>query len=157
VDTIRVSGDSLLTIINDILDFSKIESGRMELESHPFELASCVEDALDLLARRASEKGIELAFSCSDAPQTLRGDATRLRQVLVNLIANAVKFTDHGEVVVAVESRPLGGDRFELHFTVRDTGIGIPADRMDRLFSAFSQVDSSTTRRFGGTGLGLAI
>ena len=158
VETIRASGDSLLTIINDILDFSKIEAGRLELETHEFELRPCVEDALELLAVRAAEKHVELAFACApDVPFGLRSDSTRLRQILVNLVGNAVKFTDRGEVEVSIEATPHGDGRSELHFRVRDTGIGIPPDRVDRLFQAFSQVDASTTRRFGGTGLGLAI
>jgi signal transduction histidine kinase/DNA-binding response OmpR family regulator len=158
VETIRASGDSLLTIINDILDFSKIEAGRLELENHEFELRPCVEDALELLAVRAAEKHVELAFACApDLPFGLRSDSTRLRQILVNLVGNAVKFTDHGEVEVSVDAMPHGDGRSELHFRVRDTGIGIPPERADRLFQAFSQVDASTTRRFGGTGLGLAI
>jgi signal transduction histidine kinase/CheY-like chemotaxis protein len=158
VETIRASGDSLLTIINDILDFSKIEAGRLELENHEFELRSCVEDALELLAVQAAEKRVELAFACApDVPFGLRSDSTRLRQILVNLIGNAVKFTDHGEVEVSLDATRLEDGRHELHFRVRDTGIGIPTDRIDRLFQAFSQIDASTTRRFGGTGLGLAI
>jgi signal transduction histidine kinase/CheY-like chemotaxis protein len=157
-ETIRTSGDALLTIINDILDFSKIESGRMELELHVFEPRVVVEDVLDLLATRATEKGLELAFSSlPDLSGVVRGDSTRLRQVLVNLVSNAVKFTDRGEVVVSAKSQALPNERVEIQFEVRDTGIGIPPERMDRLFRAFSQVDASTTRRFGGSGLGLAI
>jgi signal transduction histidine kinase/DNA-binding response OmpR family regulator/HPt (histidine-containing phosphotransfer) domain-containing protein len=157
-ETIRGSGDSLLTIINDILDFSKIEAGKLELEEHPFDLRDCVESALDLLAGRAAEKGLDLAYVLdTQTPGALVGDITRVRQVLVNLIGNAVKFTERGEVVVAVAGQPQGDRRYEIHFAVRDTGIGIPADRMDRLFRSFSQVDASTTRRYGGTGLGLAI
>jgi len=159
VETIRRSGDALLTIVNDILDFSKIEAGRLELERAPFDLRDCVEAALDLLAPRAAEKGIDLIGHIeSNAPQMLLGDATRLRQVLVNLLGNAVKFTDDGEVFLAVEARsPSGDGECELTFCVRDTGIGIPPERMNRLFKRFSQVDASTTRRHGGTGLGLAI
>jgi PAS domain S-box-containing protein len=182
-ETIRTSGDSLLTIINDILDFSKIEAGRMELESQPFDLRECVESAVDLLAARATEKGLDLGcVVASDVPAAILGDVTRLRQILVNLLGNAVKFTEKGEVVVTVtsdqnaETRRTGdtGTRkpgeeeilsasprlpvtVSLHFAVRDTGIGIPLDRQSRLFQSFSQVDASTTRRFGGTGLGLAI
>ncbi len=166
-DTIRNSSESLLTIINDILDFSKIEAGRLELEDAPLDLRECVEGALDLLAAKAAEKRLELAYVIApETPEAIVGDVTRLRQILVNLLSNAVKFTDQGEVVLSVnherladdESRPAGGGRPErLHFTVRDTGIGIPAERMDRLFRSFSQVDASTTRRYGGTGLGLAI
>ncbi|HLK12829.1 MAG TPA: response regulator [Candidatus Binatia bacterium] len=158
VETIRVSGDGLLSIINDILDFSKIESGRMELEQQPFEVRTCIEEALDLLASRAKEQGLELAYFCAeDVPAVVLGDVTRLRQVLVNLVGNAVKFTPAGEVVVGVAATRGPDGRHELHFAVRDTGIGIPADRMDRLFRSFSQVDASTTRKHGGSGLGLAI
>jgi len=160
VETIRNGGDALLTIINDILDFSKIESGRLDLESQPFDLRDCVEEALDLIAVRAAEKGLELAYEIAEGtPAALVGDVTRLRQVLVNLLGNAVKFTTVGEVSVAVDSRPVPGapNLHEVRFAVRDTGIGIPKERMDRLFRSFSQVDTSTTRQYGGTGLGLAI
>ena len=167
-EIIRNSGDALLTIINDILDFSKIEAGKMELESQPFELQACVEGALDLVATRAAEKGLDLAYMMDDdLPAAIFGDVTRLRQILSNLLTNAVKFTEKGEVVLTVESgegreargastlpRPL---RPTLHFAVRDTGIGIPPDRVSRLFQSFSQVDASTARKYGGTGLGLAI
>ncbi|AKG21064.1 histidine kinase [Calothrix sp. 336/3] len=164
VETIRSSGDALLTLINDILDFSKIEAGKLDLEEHPFELRSCVEEALNLLAPRALEKKLELA--CLIEPKTpnrIVGDVTRLRQILVNLLSNAVKFTASGEVVVFVNARPLDhinnsrDNLYEIEFAVKDTGIGIPADRMNRLFQSFSQVDASTTRQYGGTGLGLAI
>jgi signal transduction histidine kinase/HPt (histidine-containing phosphotransfer) domain-containing protein len=175
VETIRVSGDALLTIINDILDFSKIESGKLELESHPFELRTCVEEALDLLGPKAASKNLDLAYLLDDAlPYAVIGDVTRLRQVLVNLISNAVKFTEVGQVMVEVrpERAPqkAGGEakgagsgaqsepyNLWLHFSVQDTGIGIPLDKQDRLFKQFSQVDGSTTRHYGGTGLGLAI
>jgi len=158
VETIRVSGDALLTIINDILDFSKIESGRMELEEQPFNVRGCLEEAIDLVATRATQRGLELAGFCADnVPPVVRGDITRVRQVLVNLLGNAVKFTEQGEVVVTVDAVPCDAGRLRLEFAVRDTGVGIPADRMERLFQSFSQVDASTTRRFGGTGLGLAI
>jgi PAS domain S-box-containing protein len=158
VEIVRTSGDTLLTIINDILDFSKIESGKLDLEYQEFSLASCIEESLDLLAAKADEKQLELAYLLAEhTPQTLLGDITRLRQILVNLLSNAVKFTQKGEVVVSAEARQLGKNRYELEFAVRDTGIGIPQDRMDRLFKSFSQVDSSTTRQYGGTGLGLAI
>ncbi|MCL4821694.1 MAG: response regulator [Vicinamibacteria bacterium] len=158
VETIRQSGDALLTIINDILDFSKIESGRLELEQQPFDLRACVEDTLELLATAAAEKGLEMAYDLGlDAPEAIVGDAARLRQVLVNLVSNAVKFTAHGEVQVSVAARPLGGNRHELTFAVRDTGIGIPEDRLGRLFESFTQADASTSRKYGGTGLGLAI
>ena len=169
VETVRTSGETLLTIINDILDFSKIEAGKLGLEQQPFDLRECIEVSLDLVTSRATEKGLNLAYLIEDnTPGTLVGDVTRLRQILVNLLSNAVKFTNSGEVVVSVTSRPLpllsspplaGGTEgaYEVHFTVRDTGIGIPQDSIERLFQSFSQVDVSTTRRYGGTGLGLAI
>ena len=158
VEIVRTSGDSLLTIINEILDFSKIESGKLDLEQQAFSLATCIEESLDLVSSRAVEKGIELAYLLDEnTPQNIVGDVTRLRQVLVNLLGNAVKFTPAGEVVVSATSRPLGENRFEVQFAVQDTGIGIAADRLDRLFKSFSQVDSSTTRQYGGTGLGLVI
>jgi PAS domain S-box-containing protein len=165
VNTIRTSGEALLTIINDILDFSKIESGKMELEHMPFDLHTCLEEALDLFSLQASAKKLELvAHIDHDVPAWIIGDVTRLRQVIVNLVNNSVKFTPGGSVAIEVRRLPVhvglpapAGHRFKLEFVVRDTGIGIPADRLDRLFKAFSQVDSSTTRKFGGTGLGLAI
>ena len=175
VEATRSSGDALLTIINDILDFSKIEAGKLELEHHPFELHTCLEEALDLLAPQAAEKKLDLAYAVDDAiPKILVSDVTRLRQILVNLISNAVKFTANGEVVIEVTPAAHGlrtiepgheldtdfvrhPEQWLLHFSVRDTGIGIPLDRQHRLFKSFQQVDASTTRRFGGTGLGLAI
>lgn len=159
VKIIRQSGDALLTVINDILDFSKIEAGKMELEHQPFSLHDCLEGALDLLAPRAAEKGLDLAYLIEPGiPTTIFGDVTRLRQVLVNLLSNAVKFTAQGEVVVTVASADRGtASHQELHFSVRDTGIGIPPRQIDRLFQPFTQMDASMTRRYGGTGLGLAI
>ncbi len=164
VSTIRNSGDALLTIINDILDFSKIESGKMELERLPFELSVAIEDVLDLLTVPASAKKLELAYHIEDdVPTWIQGDVTRLRQILVNLVNNAVKFTPAGGVSIAVRRLPPAAvsetspASLTLEFTVTDTGIGIPPDRLNRLFKPFSQVDSSTTRKFGGTGLGLAI
>ncbi|MBX2863884.1 MAG: response regulator [Leptolyngbyaceae cyanobacterium MAG.088] len=162
VETIRSSGDALLTIINDILDFSKIESGKLDLETVPFRLRNCVEEALDLLAPKAAEKSLELAYQLQPAlPRMIVGDITRLRQILVNLLGNAIKFTDTGEVVIEIKSGQRDefdqDNRHELHFSVRDTGIGIPPEKMNRLFKAFSQVDSSVTRQYGGTGLGLVI
>jgi len=155
--TIRDSGDALLTIINDILDFSKIEAGRMDVEAHPFDLRECVESALDLIGPRAAEKQLDVAYLFEgDVPVALNGDVTRLRQVLLNLLANAVKFTERGEVVVTVRARPAA-DGVELWFAVRDTGIGLSEQGRGRLFQSFSQADSSTTRKYGGTGLGLAI
>jgi PAS domain S-box-containing protein len=157
VRTIESSSESLLTIINDILDYSKIEAGRVELELTAFDLRQCVEDVLDLFAGRAMEKKLELVYEMGPSvPERVQGDAMRLRQVLVNLLSNAIKFTDHGEVVVTVSAEPIAA-RHRLDFVVRDTGIGIPPEGMSRLFKSFSQVDASTTRRFGGTGLGLAI
>ena len=154
-ETIRSSGDALLAIINDILDFSKIEAGKMDLEMHPFELRECIESTLDLVAGRAAQKGLDIAYLLDDAvPVGILGDITRLRQILLNLFSNAVKFTEKGEVVLAVKPGEKAG---ELQFSVRDTGIGIPADRMGRMFQSFSQADSSTTRKYGGTGLGLVI
>src|SRR5712671_5830122 len=175
VEATRSSADALLTIINDILDFSKIESGKLELERHPFELHTCIEEALDLLAPKAAEKRLDLAYTVDDAiPKILVSDVTRLRQILVNLIGNAVKFTHQGEIVIDVTPAARGArniadghehdtdflrhpEEWLLHFSVRDTGIGIPLDRQNRLFKSFQQVDASTTRHYGGTGLGLAI
>jgi signal transduction histidine kinase/CheY-like chemotaxis protein len=157
-ETIRNSGDALLTIINDILDFSKIEAGKMDIETQPFDLRDCVESALDLVTTRAVEKGIDTAYIFEgEVPPTISGDVTRLRQILLNLFSNAVKFTEKGEVVLTVTSKPLSTKNVELTFTVRDTGIGLSKEGMSRLFHSFSQADSSTTRKYGGTGLGLAI
>jgi CheY-like chemotaxis protein len=158
--TIRDAGDSLLTIINDILDFSKIEAGRMDLEQQPFDLRECVESALDLIGPRAAQKHLDLAYQFEgEVPAAIRGDVTRLRQILLNLLANAVKFTEAGEVVltVRVQGDEQAGEGSQLHFTVRDTGIGLSSEGLSRLFQKFSQADSSTTRKYGGTGLGLAI
>ena len=163
VSTIRTSGDSLLTIINEILDFSKIESGKMELESQPFEIAQCIEEAIDLFTLAAATKGVELAYVIDPlVPSCVLGDINRLRQVLVNLMNNAVKFTPRGFITLEVVADPAtagrpADEKILLDFYVTDTGIGIPADRMDLLFKPFSQVDASTTRKYGGTGLGLAI
>ncbi len=158
VNTIRSSSDALLTIINDILDFSKIESGKLDLEHEPFCLHDCIEEVLELLAGRASEKGIELAAKIDPrVSEWVIGDSTRTRQILLNLVGNAVKFTANGEVIVSAEIRQVTDEPPKLHLSVQDTGIGIPADKIGSLFQSFSQVDSSTTRRFGGTGLGLAI
>jgi signal transduction histidine kinase/HPt (histidine-containing phosphotransfer) domain-containing protein/BarA-like signal transduction histidine kinase len=184
VEATRSSADALLTIINDILDFSKIEAGKLELEHHPFELHTCIEEALDLLSPKAAEKKLDLAYVVDDAiPKILVSDVTRLRQILVNLIGNAVKFTPAGEIVIEVTPAAHGlrgmeagqserslreraeadtdflrhPEQWLLHFSVRDTGIGIPFDRQHRLFKSFQQVDASTTRHYGGTGLGLAI
>jgi signal transduction histidine kinase/CheY-like chemotaxis protein/tetratricopeptide (TPR) repeat protein len=181
--TIRDSGDSLLTIINDILDFSKIEAGRMDIEVHPFDLRECVESAMDLIGGRAAEKRLDIAYLFDgEVPPAIHGDVTRLRQVLLNLLSNSVKFTETGEVVLTVRwqdadapssgsrgagsagplAAPPGGGGAEgasgvVHFTVRDTGIGLSDTGLSRLFQKFSQADSTTTRKYGGTGLGLAI
>ena len=160
--TIRSSGDTLLTLINDILDFSKIESGKLELEMVPFDLVSCIEETLDLFTVQIEQKDLEVGYLLSsDTPHTIVGDPSRLRQILTNLVANAIKFTSHGEVVISVNNEPekqqLENGQHRLHFTVRDTGIGISPEGIARLFQSFSQADSSTTRRYGGTGLGLAI
>jgi len=158
VETIRGGSDTLLSVINNILDFSKLEAGKVELEQQPFYICECVESALDLLAEKAADKMLDLAYLIE--PQTapvIVGDVTYVSQILVNLLSNAVKFTEQGEVVVQVETASIKDDQHELLFRVRDTGIGIPDDKLDRLFKSFSQVDSSTTRKYGGTGLGLAI
>jgi signal transduction histidine kinase/DNA-binding response OmpR family regulator len=157
-EVVRSSGDALLHVIDDILDYSKIEAGMLELERAPFDLRECVEGALEIVAPRASDKDIELGcLFDEEAPAGIVGDAARLRQVLLNLLSNAVKFTEKGEVVVDVAAEPVRKGSYRVELAIRDTGIGIPADRMDRLFASFSQVDASTTRRYGGTGLGLAI
>lgn len=158
VETIRVSGESLLSIINDILDFSKIEAGRVDFETKTFSLRSCVEGSVDLLAAKAAEKSIDLYADVDPkiADQVV-GDPTRIRQVLVNLISNAVKFTKKGEVAISVRADTSSKNSLKLDFIVKDTGIGIPVEKQSRLFKAFSQADSSTTRQYGGTGLGLAI
>ncbi|MDP3071862.1 MAG: PAS domain-containing protein [Opitutaceae bacterium] len=157
-ETIRSSGDGLLELLNGILDYSKIESGHLDLETRPFDLRECVESAMDVLAARAAEKHIDLLCELAPGvPDSIGGDDTRLRQVFVNLLSNAVKFTSHGQVLLAVDCVQRDGEEVRLRFAVRDSGIGIPEDRMNRLFKSFSQVDASTTRQYGGTGLGLAI
>jgi PAS domain S-box-containing protein len=162
-EIIRNSGDALLAIINDILDFSKIEAGKMDLENQPFDLCEVVESALDLVAPRAVEKSLDIAYIFeNDVPNAILGDVTRLRQVLINLMNNSVKFTEKGEVVLSVtrETEKINTQKpasVTLKFSIRDTGIGIPPDRMGRLFQSFSQADSSTSRKYGGTGLGLVI
>ena len=158
VEIIRNSGDNLLAIINAILDYSKIEAGQLELEIQPLNIRRVVEESLDLLAAQAADKGLELAYYIDHkTPSTLMGDVTRLRQILVNLLGNAIKFTHEGEVVLFVDSQVVEDGQTRTHFTVKDTGIGISKKDQDRLFKSFSQVDSSTTRKFGGSGLGLAI
>ncbi len=161
--TIHQSGNFLLEIINDILDFSKIESGKLEIEKEPFDLQTCIDEALYMIAPKAIEKGLQvLCRNTNESSPTVLGDITRLRQVLINLLGNAVKFTETGSVEISVitssvESDLDGNKIYEFQFAVKDTGIGIPSDRLDRLFKAFTQVNSSITRQYGGTGLGLAI
>jgi PAS domain S-box-containing protein len=158
VEIVRSSGDCLLALINHVLDFSKIEAGRMDLESIDFDVQNVIEESVDAVALPASAKGLELLVDVDPAvPRLVRGDPTRLRQILVNLLSNAIKFTGRGEVMLAVRGRDVKDEAVTLDFTVRDTGIGIPADRIQSLFDPFIQADSSTTRRFGGTGLGLSI
>jgi signal transduction histidine kinase/CheY-like chemotaxis protein len=158
VEVLQQSGESLLSIINDILDFAKVEAGKLELEHIEFELVTVIDSTVDLVSSRAHTKGIEVAsFISPEVPTMLRGDPGRLRQVLINLLSNAVKFTETGGVSITVELADADPDNIKLHFSVRDTGIGVPEQARDKLFSPFSQVDASMTRRFGGTGLGLAI
>jgi signal transduction histidine kinase/DNA-binding response OmpR family regulator len=158
LETVRMSADLMLAVINDILDFSKIEAGRLELDPTSFNVRDLVEETIKTLAVMAHAKGLELAGGIRpDVPRFVLGDATRVRQILVNLVGNAVKFTSVGEVTVEVSSELLEGDRLYLHFAVQDTGIGIPADKQKLIFEAFGQADGSTTRNFGGTGLGLTI
>jgi signal transduction histidine kinase/ligand-binding sensor domain-containing protein/DNA-binding response OmpR family regulator len=158
-ETIQTCGESLLTVLNDILDFSKIESGRLELEETDFDLRACIEEVLDVFAGKATEAGIDLLYQiAAEVPEQTIGDPNRLRQILINLVSNAIKFTHSGEVFVKLmlgDLRPDG--KITLCFEIRDTGIGIPKDKLERLFKAFSQVDASTTRKYGGTGLGLVI
>jgi two-component system, sensor histidine kinase and response regulator len=155
---VKSSGESLLSVINDILDFSKVESGKLDLERIEFNLYDCVGETMKTLALRAHQKELELAYDADpEVPAQLLGDPGRLRQVLVNLVGNAIKFTEHGEVLVTIEGRSRDAEVVELHFKVKDTGIGIPPEKQGLLFKAFSQADSSTTRKYGGTGLGLAI
>ena len=158
-EIIRTSSEALLTIINDILDFSKIEAGRMELEIAPFDFRACVDGVLALIGSVASGKGLELVSEIDEGvPQTILGDVGRLRQILLNVLNNAVKFTEEGGISLTVTTSEAGDDgHIELHVVVRDTGVGIPPDRVDRLFQSFSQADVSISRRYGGTGLGLAI
>jgi PAS domain S-box-containing protein len=156
--TIKASSETLLEVINDILDYSKADVGKLEIEHLPFDLRRCVEESLDLVTPRALEKSLNLAYLIEEGtPESLLGDATRIRQVLVNLLSNAVKFTHQGEVFVSVEAQQLDTEDWQLRFAVKDTGIGIAQDELPRLFQSFTQVDASTTRKYGGTGLGLAI
>ena len=158
LETIQNSGNALLSLINNILDYSKIDGGKLDLECYTFDLCASIEDSLDLVAAKAAEKGLELAYFLENGfPEKVDGDVTRLRQVLVNLLGNAVKFTETGEVTLSASSAPIGDGKIELHFAVKDTGIGISKKDQGKLFQSFTQVDSSITRNYGGTGLGLAI
>jgi len=158
VETINTSGESLLAVINDILDYSKIEAGRLEMEHRPFKLEQCVEEAIDLFAAQIRAKHLEVTYLVApEIPTRLLGDTLRLRQILVNLIGNAIKFTAKGEIDVRVEMTRRDAHGCHLTFSVKDSGIGIPEDKIDKLFHAFQQVDTSTSRRYGGSGLGLAI
>ena len=174
VETIRSSSDTLLAIINDILDFSKIESGKLDLEKIPFNLRNCIEESLDLLTSQAAAKHLNLAYIIdSQTPTSIVWDVTRVRQILVNLLSNAVKFTEAGEVVISVTAKQLTNfsnsnnsssnsnnnsqNNYQIQFAVRDTGIGIPQKKIEKLFNPFTQIDASMTRQYGGTGLGLAI
>ena len=156
-EAVRGSGEILLALITDILDFSKIEALKMELEKQPLNVTECVEEALELVAQKAAEKKLELNNFIEKIPSDYIGDVTRLRQILVNLLGNAIKFTDQGEVNLSVSGQVRDKGQYQLHFSVRDSGIGISSEHQDRLFQSFKQVDASTTRKFGGTGLGLAI
>src|SRR5207302_1837291 len=158
LNIVMQSADALLRLLNDILDYSKVEAGKLELETIAFPLRDSLGDAMHTLGMRAAEKGLELAYLVPpDVPETLLGDPGRLRQVIVNLVGNALKFTAQGEVVVAVTVDSQDEEHVHLHFVVSDTGIGIPAEKQRLIFEAFSQADTSTTRRYGGTGLGLTI
>lgn len=158
VESIRLSGDHLLVIINDVLDFSKIESGKLEINYHPFNLRDCIEDSLDLLSTRAAEKKLDMVYYIeTGCPVVINGDITRVRQILTNLLSNAIKFTEEGDIVISVSSIQIDSDRFEIRFSVRDTGIGIPDEKKSKLFQAFTQLDVSINRSYGGTGLGLFI
>src|SRR6185503_3996940 len=158
LDLVKLSADSMLGVINDILDFSKIEAGKLELDPVAFDLQEISGDTMKTLALRAEQKGLELTcYVQPEVPTALIGDSGRLRQVLVNLIGNAIKFTEHGEINVEVSSEKQTGEDLLLHFMVRDTGIGIPVEKQEVIFEAFAQADGSTNRRYGGTGLGLTI
>ena len=155
---VRFSAESLLTVINDILDFSKIEAGKLDLESIPFDLRESLGEAVRALSFRAHQKGLELVYEVQpDLPEALLGDPGRLRQIIVNLVGNSIKFTDHGEILVSVERGAEDGQKVDLHFAIKDTGVGIPADKQQKIFEPFSQADGSMTRKYGGTGLGLTI
>jgi signal transduction histidine kinase/ActR/RegA family two-component response regulator len=158
LETVKFSADSLLTVVNDILDFSKIEAGKIDLEVIDFNLRDCVEETLKMFALRAGEKGLELLCDLAPTlPEMVRGDSGRLRQIILNLVSNAIKFTDNGEVALKAQLESREGDELTISFTVSDTGIGIAQEKLESIFSPFTQADSSTTRKYGGTGLGLTI
>src|SRR5882762_1642942 len=155
---VRLSAESLLSIINDILDFSKIEAGKLEMEAIPFELRESLGDTMKALSYRAQQKGLELIYEVQpDVPEALGGDPGRLRQIVVNLVGNSIKFTERGEIFLSVEKESETPDSVRLHFAIKDTGVGIPADKQNKIFEAFSQADDSMARVYGGTGLGLTI
>ena len=158
VDSIHLSGEHLLTVINDVLDFSKIEAGKLDLKREPLELRACIEDVLNLLTSKALEKNLELAYAVGPSiPLYVEGDMVRLRQILTNILGNAIKFTDSGEITIFVLPRSHQGDEYELEFQINDTGPGIPPERLESIFEQFSQADNALSRRYEGTGLGLAI
>jgi two-component system, sensor histidine kinase and response regulator len=155
---VRLSAESLVTIINDILDFSKIEAGKLEMETLPFQLRDSLDESMRLLSFRAHQKGLELVYDVeADVPDALMGDAGRIRQILINLVGNSIKFTQRGEIYVNVAQKTRDDGTVGLHFAVKDTGVGIPRDKQEKIFDAFSQADGSMARKYGGTGLGLAI
>jgi two-component system, sensor histidine kinase and response regulator len=158
LEMVKMSGDSLMELLNAILDLSKIEAGKLELEPIEFSLLTRLAETLKMMQFRAKQKDLELDWhSEPDVPESVVGDPTRLRQVLVNLVGNAIKFTEHGRIVVDVQTQGILQESVELHFSVQDSGIGIPNDKQKMIFEAFTQADSSTTRKYGGTGLGLSI
>jgi len=158
LETVKMSADSLLTVINDILDFSKIEAGKIDIEAIEFNIRDCLETSLKTLALRADEKGLELLCEVApEVPEVVRGDSGRLRQVIINLVGNAIKFTEKGEVALKVQVEAVHEDDRTMRFTVADSGIGIAKEKLQSIFDPFSQADSSTTRKYGGTGLGLTI
>ncbi len=157
VEIIRSSGETLLSLVNDILDFSDIEKGMTEIDDRPFDLRRCIEETLQQATSAAAEKGLCISYTMDEfTPNIIKSDRTRLRQVLRNLLDNAIKFTDRGSVLISVSSE-IQDDQYEIHFAIKDTGIGIPREGMCRLFKSFSQVDDSTTKKYAGAGLGLAI
>ena len=157
LDIVKSSGESLLSLLNDILDLSKIEAGKLDLEIADFSVEDCMEEALRPSTPLAREKSIELLWNATEVPELVRGDYLRLRQILLNLLGNALKFTSNGEVSVIAEGGQYAGAEIRIHFTVADSGIGIAPEQQQKIFEAFAQADMSTSRRYGGTGLGLSI